>query len=201
MANYEATRYDFSGGDLQGLQGVNTGIIVPWGLASTPSGFLACDGSAVSRTTYADLFAVVGTNYGVGDGSTTFNLPDLTDRTCVGKSPTKAQYSTGGANTVVSTGNVGGSSGPTSLSTPTIASHSHVQSQKDPVARQGAQDKTGAAIYDGNSFYSTQGTQSTENSANTGGGSGHSHPVAGTFTGDATSVLQPFSVVRYIIKT
>ena len=201
MANYEATRYDFSGGDLQGLQGVNTGIIVPWGLASTPSGFLACDGTAVSRTTYADLFAVVGTNYGVGDGSTTFNLPDLTDRTVVGKSPTKAQYSTGGANTVVSTGNVGGSAGPTSLSTPTIASHSHVQSLKEPIARSASQSKRNMVPYDANSFNSTQGTVSPASSANTGGGSGHSHPIAGTFTGDATSVLQPFSVVRYIIKT
>ncbi|MCW8965596.1 MAG: phage tail protein [Candidatus Pacearchaeota archaeon] len=43
--------------------------------ASVPSGYLECDGSAVSRTTYADLFAVIGTTYGVGDGSTTFNLP------------------------------------------------------------------------------------------------------------------------------
>jgi microcystin-dependent protein len=41
-----------------------------------PPGYLPCNGSAVSRTTYADLFAVLGTHYGVGDGSTTFNLPN-----------------------------------------------------------------------------------------------------------------------------
>lgn len=45
--------------------------------STPPTGFLAADGSAVSRTTYAHLFAVIGTTYGVGDGSTTFNLPDL----------------------------------------------------------------------------------------------------------------------------
>lgn len=45
-----------------------------------PSGWLICDGSAISRTTYADLFSVIGTAYGVGDNSTTFNLPDLTDK-------------------------------------------------------------------------------------------------------------------------
>lgn len=44
---------------------------------TAPSGWIMCDGSAISRTTYAALFAVVGTTYGVGDGSTTFNLPDL----------------------------------------------------------------------------------------------------------------------------
>lgn len=45
-----------------------------------PTGYLPCDGSAISRGTYADLFAVIGTTYGSGDGSTTFNLPNLTDK-------------------------------------------------------------------------------------------------------------------------
>jgi hypothetical protein len=45
--------------------------------SSYPTGFLACDGSAVSRTSYADLFALIGTTYGIGDGSTTFNLPNI----------------------------------------------------------------------------------------------------------------------------
>jgi microcystin-dependent protein len=57
--------------------GIPTATIVPWSSASVPSGFLECDGTAVSRTTYAALFAIVGTTYGAGDGSTTFGLPDL----------------------------------------------------------------------------------------------------------------------------
>ena len=77
MANYEATRYNFDGGDLTGIQGVNTGLIVPWSDASLPTGFLECDGAAVSRSTYSVLFGVVGTTYGAGDGSSTFNLPNL----------------------------------------------------------------------------------------------------------------------------
>ena len=52
------------------------GSEIIWPLATPPTGFLEEDGSAISRTTYADLFAVIGTIYGVGDGSTTFNLPD-----------------------------------------------------------------------------------------------------------------------------
>jgi len=48
--------------------------------STTPSGFLVCDGAAISRTTYASLFAVIGTNFGVGNGSTTFNLPDFRGR-------------------------------------------------------------------------------------------------------------------------
>jgi microcystin-dependent protein len=60
---------------------VNTGAILPFGGTTPPSGFLACDGSAVSRTTYVTLFGIVGTTFGAGDGSTTFNLPDLRGRT------------------------------------------------------------------------------------------------------------------------
>ena len=54
-----------------------TGTVLPYGGSSAPTGFLMCDGSAVSRTTYADLFDVIGTTYGSGDGSTTFNVPNL----------------------------------------------------------------------------------------------------------------------------
>ena len=55
------------------------GLIAPWSTDTAPEGWLICDGSAVSRTTYAGLFAVIGTTYGEGDGNTTFNLPDLSD--------------------------------------------------------------------------------------------------------------------------
>jgi len=84
MANYEATRYDFDGANLTGIEGIPTATIVPWSDSSVPTGFLECDGSAVSRTTYAALFAIIGTTYGSGDGSTTFTLPDLQDNVPVG---------------------------------------------------------------------------------------------------------------------
>lgn len=61
-----------------------TGMITLYGGSTPPTGFLSCDGSAVSRTTYADLFAVISTNFGVGDGSTTFNLPDLRSSVPIG---------------------------------------------------------------------------------------------------------------------
>ena len=64
MANYEATRYNFDGGDLTGIEGVNTGIVVPWGSASIPSGFLLCDGQSVSTSTFAALFSVIAYTYG-----------------------------------------------------------------------------------------------------------------------------------------
>lgn len=61
-----------------------SGTVSPFAGSSAPSGWLLCDGSAVSRTTYADLFSVIDETYGVGDGSTTFNVPDLKGRVPVG---------------------------------------------------------------------------------------------------------------------
>lgn len=62
-----------AGGNVIGL---TPGFIAPFAGSTAPAGWLVCDGSAVSRTTYAKLFAVIGTTYGAGDGNSTFNLPD-----------------------------------------------------------------------------------------------------------------------------
>ena len=58
---------------------VKAGVIIWYSGLTAPSGYLICNGAAVSRTSYATLFAIIGTTFGVGDGSTTFNLPTLTD--------------------------------------------------------------------------------------------------------------------------
>lgn len=82
------------------------GEIVAVAITGTPTGYLPCDGAAVSRTTYASLFAAIGTTWGSGDGSTTFNVPNLARRTLVGKGGTgtgtlgNAVGNTGGAETV-----------------------------------------------------------------------------------------------------
>ena len=65
------------------------GTIMPWSKANVPAGFLYCDGSAVSRTTYAELFAVISTTFGNPSG-TTFNLPDFQDRSAIGASNNRA---------------------------------------------------------------------------------------------------------------
>ena len=187
MSNYEATKYDFTGANLTNIEGINTGIIVPWSSASVPTGFLECNGAAVSRSTYSALFAVISTTYGAGDGSSTFNLPDLQDNVAIGKSGTKALASTGGANTVAASGTVGGSTANATLTTAQLASHSHeVQGQK-----QGTQNHASLARYGGGSLITVA----------TGSGQGHSHNMSATFTGSATSVVQPYLTTLYIIKT
>jgi microcystin-dependent protein len=186
MANYEATRYDFDGANLTGIEGVNTGIVVPWGSAVIPSGFLECNGASVSTSTYAALFAVIGYTYG-GSGAS-FNLPDLTDRTVVNKSNTKSLAQTGGANTVTPTGNISGSTGSTTLTTQQIPSHSHTFS--------GPQGCGNAMLTLFNAVPSGSGA-----SSNTGGGQSHDHTLSANFSGSANSVLQPYLVLIYIIKT
>ena len=75
---------------------VPTGTILDFGGTTAPAGYLLCDGAAVSRTTYATLFAAIATNYGVGDGSTTFNVPNAKDRFRVGAGTTYTPGNTGG---------------------------------------------------------------------------------------------------------
>jgi len=186
MTTYEAAKYSFDGGSITGLAGLNTGLIIPWSTTTAPSGFLECDGTAVSRSTYATLFAVIGTTYGVGNGSTTFNLPDLTDKTVVSRSTpnSKSLAQTGGANTVTPTGNIAGSTGSTTLTTAQIPSHTH----------SGAGGSVGVC-----SRCSPAGMQMTTGA--TGGGQSHDHTLSANFAGTANSVLQPYLVLMYIIKT
>jgi len=75
---------------------VLAGSILMFGGTAAPTGFLLCNGSAVSRTTYAILFAVVSTAFGVGDGLTTFNLPDMQQRFPLGKAAAGTGSTLGG---------------------------------------------------------------------------------------------------------
>lgn len=75
------------------------GSIFMFAGSTAPEGFLICDGSAVSRTTYSTLYDAIGDTYGSGDGSTTFNVPDLVGKVAIGVSSTYLLGSTGGEET------------------------------------------------------------------------------------------------------
>jgi microcystin-dependent protein len=123
-----------SPGGAQGVQGIQgslgpvgtmpVGTVILYVAGGTPpASWMACDGSAVSRVTYPDLFATIGTTYGAGDGSTTFNLPDLRGRTVVGVGQgtgltNRALAATGGEEAHI-------------LSVAELASHNHTASQAD----------------------------------------------------------------------
>jgi len=79
---------------------VPIGSMMLWPTATAPAEWLICDGSAVSRNLYAALFSVIGSTYGVGDGSTTFNIPNLAGRVVRGVNGTYTLAATGGADAV-----------------------------------------------------------------------------------------------------
>jgi microcystin-dependent protein len=79
------TEIDAAVDAVQAAQYIPAGSILPFAGSSTPSGYLLCYGQAVSRTTYSGLYTALGTTWGSGDGTTTFNVPDFRDRMLVGK--------------------------------------------------------------------------------------------------------------------
>jgi len=181
MSGYSETKYSASG--------VRTGAIMPHGDSSAPIGFLNCDGTAVSRTTYASLFGVIGTTYGSGDGASTFNLPDLRDNVAVGKSSSKSIGSTGGSATQTTTGSVDNHT----LTTSQIPAHTHTKASFQ--QEQGIRHRDGTSqIPQRGDVGTVTGTFTTDS---TGGGGAHNHG----FTGASMSVLQPYLALNYIIKT
>lgn len=106
-------------------QAMPLGAVIDFAGATAPAGWALCSGQAISRTLYASLFALIGTTYGVGDGSTTFNLPDLTGRVTAMKEAVATRLTPtyfGGTSTVL--GAVGGLESH-ALITAQLAAHSH----------------------------------------------------------------------------
>lgn len=101
------------------VAGVPAGSVLDFAGSSAPSGYLICDGSLVSRTTYARLYDSIGTAWGVGDGSTTFKLPDLRGRVTLG-------VGTGSSLTARTLAAIGGTETHT-LTTSEMPSHTHTQ--------------------------------------------------------------------------
>ncbi len=177
------------------------GLIQAYAGPSAPAGWLLCDGSAVSRTMYADLYAVVGDAYGAGDGSTSFNLPDLRGRVPMGVD--------GSANRIPSNNALGNSGGGASvnlahthttgdwtLTISQIPAHAHQQTaMTSPVAAGGGSNVAGMAFAGSGTPAGAQ-----QHTVSTGGGQAHNHGHTGSALSSTQSVLNPYQIVHYIIK-
>lgn len=168
-------------GRLTGEPGaVPIGAVVPFAGSVAPPGWLECAGQAISRTTYATLYGVVGNGYGAGDGSTTFNLPNLQGRVPVGaQGLTWFQTSTGGASTVT-------------LSTAQMPTHTHGVS--------GNHDHTYLLrSFSGTSTGAQAVSALTSGAAeDTGGLGSHIHTAVGSSA--AHENMPPYLVLMYIIR-
>lgn len=155
------------------------GCIVPFTSDTVPENWLLCDGQAVSRTDYALLFSIIGTSYGVGDGSTTFNLPNLKGRVVVGKDSTQTEFD--------NLGETGGEKTHT-LTIDEMPSHGHniIDAGNGAVRPLGygeSNQHTGIVRTDANVNW----TDHVFRASSTGGGQPH-------------NILQPYQVTNYIIK-
>lgn len=171
------------------------GAVIMYSALTAPIGWLVCDGSAVSRDDYSDLFSVVGVNYGNGDGSTTFNLPNLMGRVVVGVDPSQPEFNslgeTGGAKTHTLT--IGEMPSHTHTQNPhnhTQASHSHSYDNYEGFS--GGSGGLLGVLRNASGSRSTSSVSPTINSTtatnqDTGGGAAHNN-------------LQPYLTMPYIIK-
>jgi len=150
--------------------------------ASAPSGWLLCFGQAISRTTYATLFSAVSTTYGIGDGSTTFNLPDMRGRVAAGADNMGGSAAGRLTSTTMSPdGNTLSATGGTqthTLITAEMPSHTHALSDAYPGVNTGGSWQNQGGGYGG----------SIQTIGSTGGGGAHLN-------------VQPTLVLNYIIKT
>lgn len=164
---------------------VPVGVTASFAGSAAPSQWILCFGQAVSRTTYALLFAVIGTSYGSGDGVTTFNLPDLRGRLTPGADNmggTAANRLTTNTMSGAGAGSTGGAETET-LSTAQIPSHSHANTLGDPghqhtvftssgQSPQAGSGNPGATVV-GGGLTGASGTGMTITNASIGGGGAH----------------------------
>lgn len=148
------------------------GTLIPYAGSSVPAGFLDCNGAAVSRSTYANLFGAIGTLWGAGNGSTTFNVPDLRGRVPLGTG-------TAGSGTTYSVATTGGAETHT-LTTNEMPAHNHAPLSGSSFIGAGA--PSNAPVGTGANNWGTNAT-----TANRGGGLAHAN-------------MQPWACVRWLIK-
>ena len=168
---------------------VITGTISMWPASSAPTGYLVCDGSAVSRTTYAALYAIVGTTFGSGDGSTTFNLPNYTNRMPYG---TTIGATGGSATTTLSTANL-----PAHTHSITDNGHFHTV----PLPPYWSTSGSGPVNFTSGSPTNNSGYNGVSDTKTTGITVNNTQSGGTPFANTAATTISPYLGINFIIKT
>lgn len=184
--------------DYNTLLGVPPGCVMPYAGATAPDGWLLCHGQAVSRTTYADLFIAIGTAYGTGDGSTTFNLPDLRGRVAAGRDDMGGTDAGRLAGSVANRTTLGGAGGAAThaLAISEMPAHSHGVNDPGHAHSYGAGQVPSAFTPRGTNG---DGTNFNNNPSTNAAFSGISIQNAGG--GSAHNNTQPTLILNYVIAT
>jgi microcystin-dependent protein len=164
---------------------VPVGVVNPFAGATAPSGWLLCFGQAVSRTQYPVLFTTISTTYGSGDGSTTFNVPDMRGRVAAGKDDMGGTAASRLTSTVLSASNTLGATGGTQTHTLTSA-QSGVPAHSHQISVGNVSNFTGIIGSTGHGG-TVRDFANTDN--NTAANASQAHPIT-----------QPTIVLNYIIK-
>lgn len=159
------------------------GAIMPFAGSSAPTGWFLCDGSAISRTTYASLFSLIGTTFGVGDGSTTFNLPNSKGRIPMGYDSGDASFD--------SIGETGGAKTANLQHSHTGNSHTHTSSIGSSAASTSSQQSNDTT----SSFAVSSHTHTVTVNLAAGASSGSDNQLS-----TAQSILMPYLTLNWIIK-
>jgi microcystin-dependent protein len=187
---------------------VPTGSLIMWPSNTIPSDWKLCDGAAISRVTYATLFSLLGTAFGAGDGSTTFNLPNYKNRLPYGADAVVVG-ATGGS-TTITTNNLpshthtfsGTASGTTSTGNAAISDPGHFHN----INKYNGVDASGGTSYVGDSNATPPSNIGTNNTTTGITDSGHTHTFSSTVsgttasTGSGTDFLPPYLGINFIIK-
>lgn len=168
---YDGTNFNSYGSGGSG-ETLPIGIILPFSDDTIPEGYMLCDGRAISRTTYSSLFSIIGTTYGAGDGSTTFNLPNLKGRVPVGYDSTDSDFDT--------LGETGGEK-----------EHMHYNGMSAYNNQLTVSNTNSDSSHSADELYTITGTNGFN-------GVGTQNVYA--YSTESGSSLQPYQVVNYIIK-
>jgi microcystin-dependent protein len=179
IVEYDGTQLQLvsPGGAMSVANTIPAGVMMPYGGSSPPNGWLLCGGQAVSRTTFAALFSAIGSTFGSGDGSTTFNVPDLRGRAVAGLDNmggnAASRITSGGSGIAGTTLGAAGGEQTHTLTQTEMPAHTHTVS---------------TVVVGGGLGGGSQNGVGGVNTGSTGGGAAHNN-------------VQPTIVLNYIIKT